>query len=240
MSYTEIERQALGLSREHLLEVMQQQRQFLLHKDMLVSWQLLQADALDAGFDLQLVSAFRDFERQKAIFNAKAQGERQLLDDAGQVLDYFSLNPMQRLLAILRWSAMPGASRHHWGCDIDVFDAKAMNFKAVQLVPSEVEANGPCAPMHNWLSDKINSNQSHGFYRPYEYDCGGVAPERWHLSYAPQSMVYERVLNKNLLLSLLGESTLELFAEIQKNIDTLYPRFVTLSTQNRPDWVLAL
>ncbi|MCZ8486094.1 D-alanyl-D-alanine carboxypeptidase family protein [Vibrio lentus] len=27
----------------------------------------------------------------------------------------------QKLSAILRWSALPGASRHHWGCDFDVF-----------------------------------------------------------------------------------------------------------------------
>ena len=28
--------------------------------------------------------------------------------------------------AILLWSALPGASRHHWGTDFDVFDRAAV------------------------------------------------------------------------------------------------------------------
>ena len=40
--------------------------------------------AAGAGFDLMPVSSFRDFERQRAIWNAKFRGERPALDKAGR------------------------------------------------------------------------------------------------------------------------------------------------------------
>ena len=41
--------------------------------------------------------------------------------------------------------------------------------------------------MHAWLDDLLASSNSFGFFRPYRTDQGGVAPERWHLSYYPYS-----------------------------------------------------
>ncbi len=35
----------------------------------------------------------------------------------------------QKLSAILRWSALPGASRHHWGCDFDVFAHQSFTWR---------------------------------------------------------------------------------------------------------------
>ena len=32
------------------------------------------------------------------------------------------------------------------------------------------------------------AGESYGFFRPYARDRGGVAPERWHLSYAPLAL----------------------------------------------------
>ena len=56
---------------------------------------------------------------------------------------------------------LPGASRHHWGHDVDIYDAAAMpEGYQIQLTPEEVEGAGIFAPMHDWLDryfDKISS-----------------------------------------------------------------------------------
>jgi len=45
--------------------------------------------------------------------------------------------------AILHWSALPGASRHHWGTEIDVIDRAALaDGRKAQLIPAEYGADG--------------------------------------------------------------------------------------------------
>ena len=40
------------------------------------------------------------------------------------------------MVGILEWSALPGASRHHWGSEFDVFDLAALpEGYRVQLLP---------------------------------------------------------------------------------------------------------
>jgi LAS superfamily LD-carboxypeptidase LdcB len=172
-----------GKTTEHLVPM--EGTKFLVHKQMLHDFLKLQQAAQQDGFDLQIISAFRDYERQLNIWNAKARGERALLDDQERPMNFSSLSPTQIVFAILRWSALPGCSRHHWGTDIDVFDAKTQNAEDVKLVPSECNNSGPAAALHEWLDDRISSNNAFGFFRPYRNDLGGVSPERWHLSYYP-------------------------------------------------------
>ena len=83
----------------------------------------MRAAAAADGIDLVAFSSFRDFDRQLAIWNGKFRGERPMQDRAGRPLDALALTPAERVAAILWWSALPGASRHHWGTDIDVMDA---------------------------------------------------------------------------------------------------------------------
>ena len=87
---------------------------------------------------------------------------------------------------ILDWSALPGASRHQWGTEIDVVDGAVMppGYKP-RLLPDEVAEGGLFAPLHRWLDAHIHE---HGFFRPYARWQGGMFPEPWHLSYAPVSM----------------------------------------------------
>ncbi len=149
----------------------------------------LQADARAAGFELAIASSFRSFDRQLAIWNAKADGTRAVHDERGATVDMAMLAPTDRLHAILRYSAMPGSSRHHWGSDLDVYDASAVDADyRVQLSPQEVAPDGVFDPLHRWLDQRMAAGESHGFYRPYAQDRGGVAPERWHLSYAPLAL----------------------------------------------------
>ena len=125
----------LGKTTEHLVPL--EGTKFLIHKSMLHDFLKLQRDAQNAGFDLQVISAFRDYDRQLKIWNAKARGERQLIDDQERPLDFSKLSPTQIMFSILRWTAVPGSSRHHWGTDIDVFDAKTQNKENVKLVAKE-------------------------------------------------------------------------------------------------------
>ena len=74
----------------------------------------LQLRAREAGFALAIASGFRSYERQLAIFNAKASGERPVHDDAGAAVDMAALAPHAEAL-ILQDAAhmMPMTHPHH-------------------------------------------------------------------------------------------------------------------------------
>ena len=65
------------------------------------------------------------------------------------------------------WSALPGASRHHWGTDFDVYDKAKIEStgKKLELIPEEYEDNGPCALLSQWL---FNNAEKFGFYFPIQ------------------------------------------------------------------------
>ncbi len=229
-------RQLSGQSDEHILSqplpkgILQP-----IHRDMAEAYLALQSDARSAGFDLQIASGFRSFERQCAIWNAKASGQRPILDSAGQALDFSQLQDIDKVYAIMRWSALPGTSRHHWGSDIDVYDAAAMTESyQLQLVPAEVDSGGIFFLFHQWLDEKIAKDQSYDFFRPYAEDRGGVAPEKWHLSYAPLAQKFQSCLVPEKLLSLLLEKELLLVDTVAENFIELYQRFVQVPAATYP------
>jgi len=189
--------QLAGLDDSHLVMLPCGHR---LQSEAAAAFKLLQADAAQAGFELTIASGYRAFERQLAIWNGKACGERPVHDDAGCPVPMAALPPRDRLYAILRFSAIPGTSRHHWGSDMDVFDAAAVPLDyQLQLSPQEVASGGVFDPLHNWLDERMALGLSRGFYRPYARDRGGVAPERWHLSYAPLALPCESRIDPALL-----------------------------------------
>ena len=235
--FSDLQQEQFGLSAAHLISVEQGGRRFLLHKDAVDAFFTLKKMAAIEGFDLQLVSAYRDFHRQQKIWQAKAQGLRMLLNAQGEVLDFHSLSDKQRMQAMMRWSAVPGLSRHHWGCDMDVFDAAAMSIDQVELVPSEVEGDGPCAALHEWLDEKIDGNLSCGFYRPYHRDSGGIAPERWHLSYLPLASTYMQPFNQAALLALWKQSEIAFYDLLKSDLEAILSNFVDLSVEEQPAWV---
>lgn len=226
-----------GLSDAHvILEPVSGQ---LMHPEALAAFDQLRRDARQAGFDPKVVSGFRDFERQRTIWNGKAQGLRPLLDSHGQPLEVANLSPEQTAFAILRWSALPGGSRHHWGTDFDVIDAAAVpEDYRVQLTPEEVADEGVFGPFHRWLDERIAAGQSYGLFRPYAADRGGVAPERWHLSYAPRAWEFQQLLTPQRLRAQLQscqrDSELALADTVCGNIDTIYSRFVTVPESAYP------
>lgn len=147
----------------------------------------LKKRASEQGLELSILSSFRSFEAQKSIWNKKARGERELLNDQSQPLEYNQLSKEEIVTAILRWSAFPGLSRHHWCTDLDVYDEKALKSYQeefpdyqIQLVPSEYESGGPFEKLGAFLKEELARSE---FFRPYERDLGGVAKEPWHLSH---------------------------------------------------------
>ncbi len=170
-----------GRAATHIVEVPELSAR--LHRDVVAPAWALRAAAAVAGIDLAFVSSFREFARQAAIWNAKFRGERPLLDRYSQPLEAENLSESQRVEAILLWSALPGASRHHWGTDVDVIDRAAVppDYRP-QLTVEEYTGSGPFARLNEWLAGNLGN---HGFFRPYLTDRGGVHPEPWHVSHAP-------------------------------------------------------
>ncbi|MCX2983093.1 D-alanyl-D-alanine carboxypeptidase family protein [Halieaceae bacterium IMCC14734] len=187
----------------------------------------LQAAAAEAGYDLQVASGFRSFDRQLKIWNDKASGVRPVSDDDGAVLAREVFSELEWMHAILRFSALPGGSRHHWGTDLDVFDAAAVppDYR-LQLSPAEVADDGPFGPMHRWIDQRLQKSDCFGFSRPYAVDHGGVACERWHLSYLPLAQGCEAQLTESLLREVLDAAELQLGALVAQNLPEIYRRYL--------------
>lgn len=214
----------LGKTTQHLVPL--EGTKFLVHKNIKNSFLKLQHDAKKDGFNLQIISAFRDYERQLKIWNQKASGERVLIDDQERPLDFNSLSPIEVMFAILRWSALPGSSRHHWGTDIDVYDGNTQSASEVQLIPSETVERGASAKLHEWLDYKIKTNSSYGFYRPYEIDRGGISPERWHLSCSSVANQYMKYFTLSLFKKNIQDSEIILKEVLLSHADEIYQRFL--------------
>ncbi len=187
----------------------------------------LKDGARNAGFDLQILSGFRSFEDQLSIWNRKASGQLAVPDSAAVPLDIQSLSGRELVFAILRWSALPGASRHHWGTDLDIYDGAALpEGYEIKLIPEEVDAGGMFGPLHEWLDQRIAAAGVSGFFRPYDQDRQGVAPERWHLSYAPLASRFQQRLTPDILREAIQKAAIELKDVVLQDFEEIYHRFV--------------
>jgi hypothetical protein len=87
------------------------------------------------------------------------------------------------------------------------------------------------APLHEWLDRRIADDAACDFFRPYDIDRNGVAPERWHLSYAPVASVYARMLTRELLRTTIEEADMMLKDVVLAHLDTIFERFVINTKQ---------
>jgi LAS superfamily LD-carboxypeptidase LdcB len=199
----------------------------LVHGEVVAPYFQLREAASQAGFELEILSGFRSFERQLTIWNRKARGELPVLDSLAEPLEISRLDDRELVFAILRWSALPGASRHHWGTDLDVFDAAARPpGYEIELVPQEVESGGMFAPLHEWLDERMERSEAFGFFRPYDLDRGGVAPERWHLSHGPVAAPLLEAMSAEILGEVVGGAEMELKEAVLDGLEEIYSRFV--------------
>lgn len=211
-----------GRSRSHIVDLADPPCS--LHWAVIAPFEKLRAAALRDGIGLMPVSSFRDFGRQLAIWNAKHRGDRELRDAAGNLLDARALDDAARVAAILVWSALPGASRHHWGTDFDVIDQLAMpEGYRPQLVPGEYAAGGVFERLGAWLDARAGE---FGFYRPYTTWRGGVQPEPWHLSYAPVSVPALESLSLSMLRQVIESSAIAGKPHVLARLPEIYTRFM--------------
>lgn len=124
------------------------------------------------GVILKIISATRPFEHQKGIWEAKWTGKKAV---DGAFLKGTPTSFAERALKIMRWSSMPGTSRHHWGTDIDLNDLNNSYFE--KSVGKKV---------YEWLSAHASE---YGFCQVYspkgEKRPHGYEEEKWHWSYTP-------------------------------------------------------
>jgi LAS superfamily LD-carboxypeptidase LdcB len=214
--------QLTGRDRGHLVELAEPA--CALHRAAVRPFLAMRDEALRDGFDLVPVSSFRDFSRQRAIWNAKFRGERPARDRRGRVLDMAALGAGERVESILLWSALPGASRHHWGTDLDVADGHVMATGYVpRLEVEEYRRSGPFAALSHWLGGHM---RRFGFYRPYTRRGRGVQPEPWHLSYAPVARRALRSMTVALLAEAITGAGVDGEEEILRRLPAIRERYV--------------
>jgi len=195
-----------------------------LHKQAAPAFISLQVAARNAGFNLQVASGFRSFERQQLIWNNKYSGVTKVLDNNEAPLVIEQLSEVEKLYAILHWSALPGASRHHWGSDLDIFDPSLLpNNTPLQLKVYEYREGGYFFELNEWLSENMSE---FGFYRPYQNFSGGVAIEPWHLSYFPISENALKTLDIDLIATIINNNYVLGKSLICEHLPSIYKQFI--------------
>jgi len=195
-----------------------------LHAHVVAPFLNLRRAALADGFDPVPHSSFRDFSRQLTIWNGKFSGERPMVDASGQPIDVHDLTPRARIESILLWSALPGASRHHWGTDVDLVDRRAAppDYR-IRLTPEEFAPDGPFGALAEWL----DANAARfGFFRPFRGVLSGVQPEPWHFSFAPVAENARRQLTPAVLHEAVAAAPLLGKEQVLERLDELHARYV--------------
>ncbi len=131
----------------------------------------MRAAAAREGVELLILSAFRSFNHQRWIWEAKWR--ERYKSGAFEA-------PRDLATHIMRYSSMPGTSRHHWGTD---FDINALNNRWFDTPEGK--------PVYDWM--KAHAAE-YGFCEVYSARDGrrqtGYEPERWHWSYIPTASRY--------------------------------------------------
>ena len=215
-----------GLGTPDLVEF---QPGYLVDREIVADLQLLVRDATANGFELRLESAYRSFDKQLSIWNRKARGELPLFSAAGVPMEC-PKDEEELMYAILTWSALPGASRHHLGTDIDVVDGAACpEGYEVQLTPAECE--GMFAKFHAFLTERMVADKAFGFSRVFIPGRGKIRPEGWHIAHLPTSRKRLEHFSLDVLRSIYERSEMECKRAVLANLpqlaeDYIYPYFV--------------
>ncbi len=168
---------------------------FKMQKDAYESFIKMKTEATKENIAIELVSAYRSFEKQKQIFENKYS----LYTSEG-------LSPIEAIHKIIEYSTIPGTSRHHWGTDIDIIDANAPRPESV-LEEEHFYGDGPYCNLKEWLTKNA---ASFGFYEVYTNNSNrkGFKYEPWHFSYAPISKPMLQEYKKLDLIKILQEENI--------------------------------
>jgi len=147
------------------------------------------------GINLKVVSSYRNFARQEAIFEGKF--ERYTGEDG--------MEPMAAIDKIIEYSTIPGTSRHHWGTDVDIIDGYPKAEGDV-LVPSKFGAGGPYENFKKWMDENAKTFDFHLVYTD-DPKRKGFKYEPWHYSFAPLSVPMLTEFRRKNILQLLEQET---------------------------------
>ncbi|MFZ7260292.1 M15 family metallopeptidase [Avibacterium avium] len=215
-----------GKSREHLVALpCPFSNQHFLEANALKAFQGLQQSAVKNGFNLQPASSFRDFQRQQMIWNDKFAGKRKVHNDEGQALDLSCCSDWEKCQAILRWSALPGGSRHHWGTEVDIFDPDLLPAdQKLQLEPWEYTQGGYFAELSEWLQENV---AKFDFAFPFSQMPARVeiGYEPWHISYLPMAEQARAHFNPEILVQSWQDQEVAGKATLIKQLAEIFERF---------------
>ena len=215
-----------GKSRAHLIHLpTPHSPNHFLQAEAAKAFQGLQQSAVKHGFNLQPASSFRDFARQQLIWNGKFSGERKVHDDAGNALDLRLLDDWQKSQAILRWSALPGASRHHWGTEIDIFDPDLLpEGQSLQLEPWEYEQGGYFFELSEFLIENL---PHFDFALPFMHQPEGkkIGREPWHISYVPLAEQAAKAFTPEVLLKAWEKEEIAGKSVLTANLPVIFEQF---------------
>jgi LAS superfamily LD-carboxypeptidase LdcB len=156
-----------------------------LQKEAYQAFKNMSTDAKKAGIALKIRSATRNFDYQKGIWERKWTGKTKV---SGKNLAKTQPNLTQRAKTILRYSSMPGSSRHHWGTDIDLNSFENNWF-----------SQGQGLKLYTWLK---NNAANYGFCQVYTQKgtqrSTGYEEEKWHWSYRPLASQYTNFAKQQL------------------------------------------
>lgn len=143
-----------------------------LRKETYVAFIKMHEAAFQAGIQLTIVSATRNFDSQKSIWERKWSGQTHV---EGKNLSKAIGDPVERAKIILKFSSMPGTSRHHWGTDIDL-----------NALENDYFETGLGKRTYTWLKENASV---YGFCQTYtpknSSRPSGYEEEKWHWSYIP-------------------------------------------------------
>jgi LAS superfamily LD-carboxypeptidase LdcB len=140
-----------------------EKKNIYLQKRAYQAFEQMAAAAAKEGIKLTIISATRTFDAQKAIWEKKWVRS-----------DYVKFPEKERVKEIMKFSSMPGTSRHHWGTDIDINSLENSYFE---------KAEGK--KLYQWMQANA---ASFGFYQTYTSKSSGrtgYEEEKWHWSYMP-------------------------------------------------------
>jgi LAS superfamily LD-carboxypeptidase LdcB len=141
-----------------------------LQPEVFKQFKKMQKAALKSGIKIQIVSGYRSYQRQLKIWNKKYNK---------YILEGFS--PEETVHKIIEYSTIPGTSRHHWGTEIDIIDAK-VKMPSKLLIEKNYSEKGVYSKLNNWMK---NNAKKFGFYLVYTNNSKrtGFEYEPWHYSY---------------------------------------------------------
>lgn len=212
-----------GLEKENLVQI--PSTNYFVRNSVLEPFLKLSESARKSGFDIRVESAFRSFDRQLSIWNRKATGKLKLLDADGIPFRKVPENATERMRSILLWSALPGASRHHFGTELDVIDGNSVP-DGYEVELTEEECSGMFAPFHRWLSEQIQAGKAFGFERVFVPGRGKIRPERWHISHRASAAEQEALFEPEMLRTIYERSEMELKEAVLEHFDELMRDYV--------------